>query len=173
MSVHPVCVQPNPVLRAPAAAVEAFTNDLHALVRDLIETMYAHDGIGLAAPQIGRALQVCVANPLHTRGQEVVLVNPTLNASSGRTAVTEGCLSIPNVWAKVTRAAWVRLRGQDIRGQSLQLEAEGLLAIVLQHELDHLHGRLFIDRLSWCHRRRLATRVLSRKGTGQARTGCA
>ena len=173
MSVHPLCVQPNPVLRALAAPVETFTDDLRALVRDLIETMYAHDGIGLAAPQIGHALQVCVASPSQVRGQELVLVNPTLDASSGRSAITEGCLSVPNVWAKVKRAAWVRLRGQDVRGQFLQLEAEGLLAVVLQHELDHLHGRLFIDRLSWFHRRRLAPRVLSRNGIGRARAECA
>jgi peptide deformylase len=161
MSVHPLCVGPHPVLRAKAQPVQTFTDDVRRLAHDLIETMYANDGIGLAAPQIGRDAQVFVANPSPERGRELVVVNPVLDASRGRAAVTEGCLSLPNMWERVKRAACVRVSGQDVSGKPLVVEAEGLLAIVLQHELDHLQGRLFIDRLSWFHRRQMERRIRS------------
>jgi len=140
--------------------VDAFDGEVQRLSRDLIETMYAHDGIGLAAPQIGCDLAVFVANPSQERGREVVVVNPVLESAEGRSAVVEGCLSLPNVWERVRRAARVRLRGQDAAGRPLAIEAEGLMAIVLQHEFDHLQGRLFIDRLPWF--RRLYARYLFR-----------
>ena len=159
MSILPLCVEPHPVLRAKARSVEAFTDDLQHLARDLIETMYANDGIGLAAPQIGRDLQMFVANPSQTRGRELVVINPMLGMSEGRTNLVEGCLSLPNVWERVRRAARVRMSGQDICGKPLVIEAEGLLAIVFQHEFDHLQGRLFIDRLSWFRRRCLGRRA--------------
>lgn len=128
-------------------------------MRDMIETMYAHDGIGLAAPQVGRDLQVFVANPSQRRGQELVVVNPVLEVATGRSKIVEGCLSLPDVWERVQRAARVRLSGRDACGTPLVVEADGLLAIALQHECDHLQGRLFIDRLSWFRRRRLAARL--------------
>lgn len=158
MGVRAVCVEPHPALRSHARPVEAFTDGLQRLARDLIETMYAYDGIGIAAPQVGADAQVVVANPSQQRGRELIMVNPSLDASSGRAAVVEGCLSVPKIWERVTRAARVCLRGQDLTGAPLVVEAEGLLAIVLQHELDHLDGRLFIDRLSWLRRRRLRAR---------------
>ena len=122
------------------------------MARDMIETMYANDGIGLAAPQIGQDLQVFIANPSQERGREVVVVNPVLESAEGRATIIEGCLSVPNVWERVRRAARVTLRGQDAQGEALSIEAHGLLAIVLQHELDHLQGRLFIDRIAWWRR---------------------
>ena len=152
MGVQPLCVEPHRVLRTQAQPVETFTDDVRRLARDLIETTYANDGIGLAAPQIGRTVQVFVANPSQARGRELVVVNPVLDTAEGRTAVVEGCLSLPNIWERVRRAARVRMRGQDASGRPLALEAEGLLAIVLQHEFDHLQGRLFIDHLSWVRR---------------------
>ena len=103
-----------------------------------------------------------VANPSQERGREVVVVNPVLESVEGRTAVIEGCLSLPNVWERVRRAARIRLSGQDAGGQPLAIEADGLLAIVLQHEFDHLQGRLFIDRLSWWRRYRVAMRRTGR-----------
>jgi peptide deformylase len=153
MSVRPLCHEPHPVLRAPARPVDAFTDDLSRLVRDLIETMHANQGIGLAAPQIGQGLQVFVANPSQERGRELVVVNPVLEAADGKTSIVEGCLSVPNVWERVRRAGRVRMRGRGADGKPLALEARGLLAVVLQHEFDHLQGRLFIDRLSWMRRR--------------------
>lgn len=161
MSVRTLCLEPHPVLRRVARPVEQFTQDLARLAADLIETMYNHEGIGLAAPQIGCDLQLFVANPSQVRGQELVVVNPALEASGGRTAIVEGCLSLPNRWERVRRAARVRMRGQDTMGKSMAVEAEGLLAVVLQHEFDHLQGRLFIDRLSWFRRRRLTAAARS------------
>ena len=157
--VLPLCVEPHPVLRSQARRVESFTSEIRRLARDLTDTMYAHDGIGLAAPQVGRDLQVFVANPSQRRGREVVVVNPVLGACRGRAAVTEGCLSLPDVWERVRRASDVRLSGQDVFGRPLAIDADGLLAIVLQHELDHLQGQLFIDRLSWFRRQRVMRRV--------------
>jgi len=147
------------MLRAKARRVDIFTNEIRQLARDLIETMYLYRGVGLAASQIGQALQVFVANPSQERGREVVLVNPALEVSQGRLAVVEGCLSVPNVWERINRAAYVRMSGQDVAGKPLVIEAEGLLAIVLQHEFDHLQGRLFIDRLSWLRRCRVEIRM--------------
>lgn len=133
------------------------------MARDMIETMYANDGIGLAAPQIGQGLQMFIANPSQQRGREVVVVNPVLEATEGRATIVEGCLSVPNVWERVRRAARVRLRGQDAGGKPLSIEADGLLAIVLQHEFDHLQGRLFTDRLSWWRRCLVKLKAIGRK----------
>ena len=154
MAVRPLCIEPHPVLRGTARPVEAFTKDLKRLAHDLIDTMYANDGIGLAAPQVGLGLQLFVANPSQERGRELIVVNPRLEAVAGRAGVVEGYLSLPEVWDRVRRAARVRLSGRDVTGRPLTCEAQGLLAIVLQHEFDHLQGRLFIDRLSWLRRRR-------------------
>ena len=155
MSVQTLCLEAHPALRVVARPVEVFSRDVLQLSRDLIDTMYAHDGIGLAAPQIGSDLAVFVAHPSPQRGKELVVVNPVLADVSGRASVTEGCLSLPKAWHKVRRAAHVRMTGQDPSGRPIAVEAHGLLAIVLQHEFDHLQGRLFIDRLSWLSRRRV------------------
>ena len=162
------------MLRAPARPVERCGDDLRRLVRDLIDTMYANDGIGLAAPQIGSDLQVFVANPTQQRGKEFVVVNPVLEAVRGRARVVEGCLSLPKMWEKVRRGAHVNLSGLNVDGQPITVEADGLFAIVLQHELDHLHGRLFIDRLSWFRRRRLIRRLRAAaqaEGCGSSSSG--
>lgn len=159
MSVHPLCCVPNTILRAVAQPVEVFTSELQHFANDLIDTMYAHQGVGLAAPQVGRSIQMFVANPSQERGRELVVVNPVIVSARGRVTLVEGCLSLPNQWERVKRAAQVRLTGQDVQGNTLALDAEGLLAIVLQHEVDHLQGRLFIDHLSWFRRRRLARRT--------------
>ena len=159
MTVHSLCIEPHPVLRANARPVAAFTDEVRRLARDLIETMYANDGIGLTAPQIGRDLQMFVANPSQDRGREFVVVNPVLETVRGRASIVEGCLSLPNIWERVRRSSQVRVSGQDVSGKPLDIEADGLLAIVLQHEFDHLHGRLFIDRLSWFRRRRAERRI--------------
>ena len=152
MSVRPLCVEPHPVLRRSARPVETFSEETRQMARDMIETMYANDGIGLAAPQIGQDLQLFIANPSQEPGKEVVVLNPVLESAEGRATIIEGCLSLPNVWERVRRAAHVRLTGQDLGGRPMAIEADGLLAIVLQHEVDHLQGRLFIDRLSWWRR---------------------
>ncbi len=162
MSVRPLCVEPHGVLRQPAAPITRWTDETRRLARDLIETMYANDGIGLAAPQIGCSTQMFVANPSQQQGQELVVINPVVEAAEGRASVIEGCLSLPDVWDRVRRAARIRISGRDVNGEPLTIRAEGLLAIVCQHEVDHLHGQLFIDRLSWFRRRRLQMRFTAR-----------
>ncbi len=159
MSVRSLCVEPHPALRAQAHRVEEFTKALRELARDLVDTMYAHRGIGLAAPQVGEDLQLIVASPEQVRGRELIIVNPVLDGCEGRAGIVEGCLSVPNVWERVKRSARVRLTGQKLDGQPITIDAEGLLAIVLQHEVDHLQGRLFLDRLSWF--RRLRVRLIA------------
>jgi len=164
MSVQPLCCDPHPTLRTKAHPVETFAASLSVLASDLIDTMYANDGIGLAATQIGQASAVFVANPTRERGRELVVVNPSMETVGGRAAVVEGCLSVPNVWGRVRRAAHVRMRGYDPSGRPVELDADGLLAIVLQHEFDHLQGRLFIDRLPWVRRLQLKFRRLMQPG---------
>ncbi len=159
MSVLPLCVDPHPILRQPVRPVTASTDEIRRLAHDMIETMYASDGIGLAAPQVGRDLQLFIANPSQQRGKELVLLNPVLEEARGRMSVVEGCLSLPNVWERVTRAATVRMSGQDLKGQPVRVEAEGLMAIVLQHEWDHLQGHLFVDRLPWLRRCRVGIKT--------------
>lgn len=159
MAVHPLCFEPHPVLRKKARPVTTFTSQLRGLARDMIDTMYANDGIGLAAPQIGHDLQLFVANPSQTRGRELVVVNPVLRTLRGRVGMVEGCLSVPDVWERVKRSAKVRMTGHNLSGAPIEVEAEGLLAIVLQHEWDHLQGCLFIDRVSWFRRRRILAQL--------------
>jgi peptide deformylase len=169
MPIRPLCLEPHPVLRGVARPVEAFTKELRRIVADLIETMYANDGIGLAAPQVGLDLQLFVANASQQRGRELVVVNPAIESADGRASVVEGCLSLPQIWDRVRRSARVRMRGWDQAGRPILVEAEGLQAIVLQHEFDHLHGRLFVDRLSWLRRKRALRKFHALQANGRPR----
>ena len=136
-------------LHTPAARVDNFDAELQTLVDDMIETMYAAPGIGLAAPQIGVARQVCVVDlSVGKRGGELLtLVNPTFVERDGMQLEEEGCLSVPGFNATVARPARVVVRAQDRYGAERTIEGTGLLARALQHEIDHLEGRLFLDRL--------------------------
>ena len=169
MSARSLCLEPHPALRAETRRVEEFAKPLRELVRDMVDTMYAHRGIGLAAPQVGVDLQLFVASPDQRRGREIILANPVLEHADGRTGVVEGCLSVPHVWERVRRSARVRVRGQDVDGRPIIMDAEGLLAIVLQHEMDHLQGRLFLDRLSWP--RRLRARLMAMRRAARVPAG--
>jgi len=136
-------------LHAPAAPVVDFGDELQTLIDDMIETMYAAPGIGLAAPQIGVPLQVCVIDlSSGKRGGEVLaLVNPQFVERDGMQLEEEGCLSVPGFSATVPRPARVIVRARDRHGAERTVEGTGLLARALQHEIDHLEGRLFLDRL--------------------------
>ena len=140
------------VLREPGVEVEAFDDELRALVEDMLETMYFAEGIGLAAPQVGVSLRVCVLDLRDEddpEGGRWVFVNPVIVESSDEEEkAPEGCLSIPEMEDVVTRAVRVTVRGFDAVGEAIEVEADGLLARALQHEIDHLDGILFIDRLS-------------------------
>ena len=159
MVVRRILLLGEKVLRIPGAEVEAFDDELRSLVADMLETMYYAEGIGLAAPQIGIALRVCVLDLRDEDDPEAgrwVLVNPVVVESSDeKEKAPEGCLSIPEMEEVVTRAARVTVRGFDAEGQAIEVEADGLLSRALQHEIDHLDGTLFIDRLSTFKRRAL------------------
>lgn len=142
---------PDPLLRRKAEALPEIDEAARALVTDMIETMYAEDGIGLAAPQVGRPLRLVVmdlSGPERREGASVY-INPELEIiGEERSEAEEGCLSLPDLRAKVERAALVRVRALDLQGRPFSEEAEGVKAVCLQHECDHLDGVLFLDRLS-------------------------
>ncbi len=159
MAVRRIVLLGEEVLRAPGVEVEAFDDELRSLVADLHETMYYAEGIGLAAPQIGVSLRVCVLDLRDEDNPEAgrwVFVNPVIvESSEEEDKASEGCLSIPEMEEVVARPARVTVRGFDPEGEAVEVEAEGLLARALQHEIDHLDGVLFIDRLSPFKRRAL------------------
>ncbi len=158
MSILPLCFEPDPALRTVAQPIKRITPAIRRLARDMIQTMVDHDGIGLAAPQVGKDLQLFIANPSQEEGKELVVINPVLQSIRGRVSIVEGCFSSPNIWERVRRHEVVRLQGKDLFGRPIDFEVGGLLAIVLQHEVDHLQGHLFIDRLSWLRRSRALAR---------------
>jgi len=158
MAVLSVRKYGDPVLRRRAAEITALTPDLHATVADMIETMYDEAGIGLAAPQVGISLRLMVVGHDPKREPQA-LVNPLVVGRGGEVTAEEGCLSIPGVFAQVTRAEWVDVEATDLDGQPVKLHGRGLLARVLQHEMDHLDGVLFIDRLDPVTRDRLKRRI--------------
>lgn len=145
-----VVTYPESVLAQKAAPISDITADLVALAGGMAETMYANQGIGLAANQVGelvRLVTVDLSGP-DKREELVTLVNPVIVAAEGETETEEGCLSVRDYRANVVRSAKVQVRGVDLSGKDVNLDAEGLLAVCLQHELDHLDGILFIDRIS-------------------------
>ena len=143
---------PDPILQQHAMPVTVFDDKLRQLAADMLETMYEERGIGLAANQVAVLKQIVVVDVMagdadHGQREPQVLVNPKIVAASGETAIEEGCLSVPEFRAEVPRAEKIKVEYQDLEGQPQTLEADGLLAICLQHEFDHLCGRLFIDYL--------------------------
>ncbi len=148
----------DPVLRRRAVPIDAVTPELRRLVDDMTDTMYDEVGIGLAAPQVGHSVRLLVVGDEEGRGVQV-LVNPVITESGGSITAEEGCLSLPGIFADVTRAQWVRLEAQDLEGRPIALTARGLRARVFQHEIDHLDGVLFIDRLDPVTRDRIKRRI--------------
>jgi len=142
----------DPVLRQETRPVAAVTDELRRLIDDMFATMHAAKGIGLAAPQVGRLERVAVVD-VDGGKQPIVLVNPEIAASSGTAKAEEGCLSIPDVFGDVERPAEVVVRALDREGRPFEMPATELLARCFQHEIDHLHGKLFIDYLSVLKRR--------------------
>jgi peptide deformylase len=149
----------DPVLRTAARPVESVTDEVRQLIADMLETMYVEDGVGLAAPQVGVSERVMVVDPRDDGSKPLALVNPVIVERSGETdRGEEGCLSIPGVTDFVERAVRIVIEGLDRDGRFRRVEAEGLLARILQHEVDHLDGVLFFDRLSPLKRRLLLKR---------------
>ncbi|MGI9307427.1 MAG: peptide deformylase [Gammaproteobacteria bacterium] len=167
MSVLPIIKYPAPVLRARAKATPAPDAGLKRLARDMLETMRAANGIGLAAPQISRPLRLIVAAPEEAGAPPLVFFNPRIVFSAAETAVREeGCLSMPGISAPVRRPARVCVAGLNLDGAEYEVRAEGLLASCLQHEIDHLNGALFIDHLSRLRKGRLLAKYLKLQKDG-------
>jgi len=147
---RPILTYPEPFLATKSLPVRGVDERIRDLVRDMFDTMYAANGIGLAAPQIGVGKRVIVADisPVEEQSRPIALVNPEIVRKEGQEEGMEGCLSVPGVEGTVCRAASVTVRGMNESGDPVTMEASGLLARVLQHEIDHLDGILFIDRLS-------------------------
>jgi peptide deformylase len=160
---------PEPVLERKTAPVTEFNEELRALVDDMFESMYAAKGIGLAAPQIGLSKRLTVIDLSFKERPEdkIVLVNPEIVFREGKQYEEEGCLSLPEIREKVTRAARVRVRAQDVKGEWFEMEGEELLARAFQHEIDHLDGILFIRRLSALKRDLILRRIRKMQKAGE------
>ncbi len=145
MAIHKIITAENPILRQKAKKIHRFDPSLQKLAEDMFETMHAARGVGLAAPQIGRSIRIFVAE---YEDHKVAMVNPEIVKAEGEVLGTEGCLSIPGyVGDNIRRAEKVVVKGQDVRGKAIKVKAEGWFARILQHEIDHLDGILFLDRL--------------------------
>jgi peptide deformylase len=152
MSLLPIRILGDPVLREETRPVEAFTPELKQLIDDMFETMHAARGVGLAAPQVGRLERLTV---MDVHGERYVLINPEIVEREGTIKWEEGCLSIPELYGDVTRSARVVVEAVDAEGKPVRVEGTELLGVCLQHEIDHLHGKLFIDHLSFLKRQKL------------------
>jgi peptide deformylase len=158
VALLPILRYPDARLHQRAAAVGRVDDGIRKLIKDMAETMYAAPGIGLAATQLDVHLRVIVIDISETRDQLLVLVNPELIAASGEADREEGCLSVPGVYEKVRRAERITVRALDAEGRAGTREADGLLALCIQHEMDHLEGKVFVERLSQLKQRRILAR---------------
>lgn len=149
MAILPIVQFPNPVLAMKCQPIAEVNDDIRRLAADMGETMYEAPGVGLAAPQVGEPIRMVVIDVSEDKNQLLTLINPVIT-ERGKEEETgeEGCLSLPGIWEKVTRNTSITVQFMDLDGQKQEIHAEGLLAICIQHELDHLEGTVFIDHLS-------------------------
>lgn len=153
---------PDPRLRTKAQPVTVFDAQLKQLVADMFETMYAAPGVGLAATQVNVHQQLLVMDMSEDKSDARVLINPRLLEKSGEQIFQEGCLSFPGIYADVERALRVKVAAQDVDGKDVEFEVEGPLAVCVQHEMDHLMGKVFVEYLSTLKRDRIKTRMLKK-----------
>jgi peptide deformylase len=167
--LRPIVRYPAAVLQSPAAPVTEFTAELDRLIDDMVDTMYAAPGIGLAAPQIGESLRLCVIDlSVGRRGGELlVLINPEFVSREGLQLEEEGCLSVPGFDATVARPAKAVVRALDRKGVERTVEGTGLLARALQHEIDHLNGKLFLDHLRGIKRDLIVRKIRKQQREGR------
>jgi peptide deformylase len=151
---------PDPRLRTKAAPVETVDDELRTLIDDMFETMYEAPGIGLAATQVDVHRRLLVADVSRDRSEPYALINPEIVEKDGVTVTEEGCLSVPGYFEEVKRAEHIRVRFLDRDGEPVEMEAEGLLAVCIQHEMDHLDGKLFVDYLSEAKRMRIRKKLV-------------
>jgi peptide deformylase len=159
MALLQILEYPDPRLRTRAQPVQSFDAALRQLVADMFETMYAAPGIGLAATQVDVHRALIVMDLSTEKNQPHVFINPEILTREGLAMSEEGCLSVPNIYEPVERAAQVRMRARDTEGQVFERELEGLIAVCLQHEMDHLDGKLFVDYLSFLKRGRIRRKL--------------
>ena len=168
MAQLPILHYPDPRLRIRAEPVTRVDARIRTLVADLFETMYAAPGIGLAATQVNVHERVLVIDISEERDQPLCLINPRILYAEGEVSYEEGCLSVPDVFETVSRAEFVRVAALQEDGEPLEMDAEGLLAICIQHEMDHLEGKLFVDYLSSLKRGRLKKKFTKKAGRAPA-----
>lgn len=159
MAILPILRYPDPRLYKVAAKVSRVDSEIRKLIKDMAQTMYAAPGIGLAATQVDVHKRVIVIDISETRDQLHVFINPEILEASGEADCEEGCLSVPGIYEKVRRAERVKVRALDAEGHQFGLEAEGLLAVCVQHEKDHLEGKVFVDYLSRLKRQRIIAKL--------------
>lgn len=150
---------PDPRLKTVAEPITEINDELKQIVADMIETMYDANGVGLAGTQVNIHKRIFTMDASETRDQPIVVLNPEILSREGKGGNAEGCLSVPSAYDKVDRAATVRLRGMDMNGETFEWDTEGLMAHVIQHEVDHLNGLLFIDHLSKLKRDRIKAKI--------------
>lgn len=167
--IYPIVKFPDPILQRPTAPVTEFNDELRTLVKDMFESMYAAQGIGLAAPQIGIAKRLTVIDLSNQKDpkQKIVLVNPEITLFEGKQFEEEGCLSLPDIREKVRRAARVIVKAQNEHGEAVEHEGTELLSRAFQHEIDHLDGILFIFRISSLKRDLALRRIRKLQRTGE------
>ncbi len=158
---------PDPRLRTKAQPVEVVDSEIGQLVDDMFETMYAAPGIGLAATQVNVHRRVLVVDISEEKDQPLVFINPEILDRQGTEEMEEGCLSVPGFYEKVTRAEQVKVRALDRQGNSFEIEADGLLAVCVQHEIDHLDGKLFVDYVSNLKRQRIRKKLEKSRRLGE------
>ena len=159
MALLEILHHPDPRLRKKATPVETVDEKTAQLVDDMLETMYAANGIGLAATQVNVHRRVVVIDLSEEKNEPLCLINAEILSKEGTMEHEEGCLSVPEYYEKVTRAECIRVRALDKQGESYEMDAEGLLAVCIQHELDHLDGKLFVDYLSSLKQKRVRKKL--------------
>ncbi len=160
MALLKIVHYPDPRLHKVAQPIATVDDEIKALAADMAETMYAAPGIGLAATQIDRPVRLIVVDISETKDDLKVFINPEILSASGRGEHEEGCLSVPGIYDMVTRPERIRVRALNTQGQSFELEADGLLAVCIQHEIDHLDGKVFVEYLSRLKQDRIRKKLL-------------
>jgi peptide deformylase len=163
MALLPILQYPDPRLHTIATPVTAVDDEIRSLIKDMSDTMYAAPGVGLAAPQIDVHKRIIIIDISATHDQLQVFINPKIIAGSGVSDCEEGCLSVPGIFEKVSRAERITVRALDARGKTFELEAVGLLAVCIQHETDHLEGKVFVEYLSQLKQQRIRAKLKKRQ----------
>jgi len=160
MTILNILNYPDPRLHNLASSVKEVTEEHKKLIKDMVETMYAAPGIGLAATQVNQHEQIIVIDISESKDSLLVLINPKIIDKRGEQVCEEGCLSVPGIYEKVKRAEWVKIQALDDDGNPFELEADGLLSVCIQHEMDHLLGKVFVDYLSALKKSRIKSKII-------------